>query len=268
MRYLVDHDYHIHSQISSCSSDPEQTPESILRYAKDNGLSRIVLTDHFWDEKVQGASNWYMPQNFAHISAARPLPQGENVRFYFGCETDMDKFLTLGISKERMEQMDFIIIPTTHLHMDNFTIDEKDMPGISRRRALWTERFMAVLSMNLPFHKIGIAHMTCSLMAPAAWEDHLAILDAIPDEEYKEVFTKAAQVGVGIELNFPYFRYTEEDLPRVLRPYRLAKECGCKFYFGSDAHHPADLDGIKKQFEAIVDALGLEESDKFHFENE
>ncbi len=268
MRFVVDQDYHIHSKLSSCSSDPGQTPERILKYAEDNNLKRLVLTDHFWDETVKGASDWYKPQDFAHIMSSRPLPQSEKVRFFFGCETELDKHLTLGISKARMEEMDFIIIPTTHLHMDNFTIDESDMPGIERRRELWSERFLAVLNMDLPFRKIGIAHMTCSLMAPAAWEDHLAILDGISDETFKKVFTKAAQVGVGIELNFPYLKYTEAERPRVLRPYRLAKECGCKFYFGSDAHHPGELDPCVEQFEAIVDALDLQESDKFHFEYE
>ena len=57
MKYIVDHDYHIHSQLSSCSRDPEQTPERILRYAKDNGLTKLVLTDHYWDSAVEGASN-------------------------------------------------------------------------------------------------------------------------------------------------------------------------------------------------------------------
>ena len=92
MRYSFDHDLHIHSQISSCSNHPEQTTERLLQYAKDNSLSTICLTDHFWDETVDGASDWYRPQNYKHIAAAKPLPQGENTRFLFGCETELNKF--------------------------------------------------------------------------------------------------------------------------------------------------------------------------------
>ena len=44
MRFQFDHDYHIHSYISPCSSDPQQTPENILKYAQANGLKEIVLT--------------------------------------------------------------------------------------------------------------------------------------------------------------------------------------------------------------------------------
>ena len=50
MRYVFDHDFHIHSELSSCSRDPEQSPERILAYAKENGLKKIVITDHFWDD--------------------------------------------------------------------------------------------------------------------------------------------------------------------------------------------------------------------------
>jgi len=62
MKYIVDNDLHIHSYLSSCSDDPEQTPEAILSHAKKYGLKTICLTDHFWDSAVPGASEWYAPQ--------------------------------------------------------------------------------------------------------------------------------------------------------------------------------------------------------------
>ena len=68
MKYSIDHDYHIHSYLSSCSQDPEQTTENILLYAKRNNLTSICITDHFWDSAVPGASRWYAEQDFEHIS--------------------------------------------------------------------------------------------------------------------------------------------------------------------------------------------------------
>ena len=50
MKYVFDHDFHIHSELSSCSRDPEQSPARILKYAEDEGLHTIVIADHFWDE--------------------------------------------------------------------------------------------------------------------------------------------------------------------------------------------------------------------------
>ena len=59
MKYIIDNDLHIHSQLSSCSRDPEQNPEALLAYAVKNGFTTICIADHYWDERIPGASNWY-----------------------------------------------------------------------------------------------------------------------------------------------------------------------------------------------------------------
>jgi histidinol phosphatase-like PHP family hydrolase len=117
--------------------------------------------------------------------------------------------------------------------------------------------------MDLPFHKIGIAHLTCPLIARESWQEHIAIIDSISDEMFGELFSIAAKKGVGIELNFPIRKYEGDELDSILRPYRIAKANGCKFYFGSDAHHPSELAGAKQRFEQIIDALELTEDDRF-----
>ena len=261
--FLVDHDLHIHTQLSSCSCDPEQTPARILRYAKENGFREVAVTDHFWDETVEGASDWYRPQDFANITRSLPLPACEGVRFLFGCEAEMDKYCRLGIARETIDKFDFVIIPTTHLHMRGFTIAEEDDP-LPRRAAVYVDRFEKLLSMDLPFHKIGIAHLTCHLIAKKpSYETHIELLDLIPDATFRDLFKKTAEVGAGVELNFPLSSYDEKQQERVLRPYRIALDCGCKFYFGSDAHHPDVLDRAPENFKAIADALGLTEADRF-----
>lgn len=264
MRYVVDHDFHIHSNLSSCSKDPNETPENILKIAEENGYSAICLTDHFWDEDVPGASPWYEPQNFAHISKALPLPQSDKVKFYFGCEAEMDKFCTIAVTRERIDKFDFVIIPTTHMHMKDLVLGEEN-DALECRAAKWVQLFDALLNMDLPFHKIGIAHLTCPLIANQDKTAHIRVIDMISDDDMEHLFTRAAKVGLGIELNFNPFDYSEEELERVLRPYRIAKQSGCKFYFGSDAHWISSLKAGKEKFEFIVDKLNLTEDDKFTF---
>ena len=46
MRFQLDHDYHIHSQLSLCSNDPNQNTENILHIAENLGLRQICLADH------------------------------------------------------------------------------------------------------------------------------------------------------------------------------------------------------------------------------
>jgi len=49
----------------------------------------------------------------------------------------------------------------------------------------------------------------------------------------------------------------------VLRPYKIAIECGCKFYLGSDAHTVAGLERAIPEFEKMIDLLGLTEDQKY-----
>lgn len=265
MRFKVDHDFHIHSNLSLCANDPEQTPERILRYAKENGLNTICLTDHFWDERIAGASPWYKIQNREHIKKALPLPKDENVKFLFGAEADMDMYGTIGVTKETFDELDFVIIPTTHLHMEGFTISPEDSASVERRAQLWISRLDNLLKQDLPFKKIGIAHLGCSLMAKNR-TDYFAILDMLDTDELMRLFTKAAKLGVGIELNKANMSFSDSDAEKVLRMFRIAKNCGCKFYLGSDAHTTDYFANTKETFERAIDWLELTEDDKFHIE--
>ena len=263
MKYVIDHDYHLHSMLSQCSSNPEQTPSRLIEYAKEKGLGRIILTDHFWDESVPGASNWYSTYHkYTDISKWLPLPKDDEVELLFGCETDMDKNGVIGISRERCDDFDFIIVSTTHMHMKGFTIDEADFGNVEALARLWVERFDALLSSDLPFHKIGLAHPT-SICIAVENGMHYEVIRAIPDGELVRLFTRAAELGMGIEINGCDFRFPEEYTKTVTRPYRIAKECGCKFYLGTDAHKPSEFSAYEGLVRA-VELLGLTEEDKFH----
>lgn len=264
MRYIFDHDLHIHSQISICSGDPEQTAERILQYAKDNNLKQICVTDHFWDETVACEDRgFYTEQDFAWISKILPLPQADGIEFLFGAETDLNKDFILGVSKERLEKLDFLVIPTTHLHMVKFAVGDEELLSTPQKRAqVWIKRLDYILSLDLPFYKVGIAHLACSLMAPNH-DLYIATLNAIPNDEMVRLFKKCATLGVGIELNLDDMDFKVSDEDAVLRMFRIAKEQGCKFYLGSDVHHPQKFDKAQKVFQNAIDLLGLEESDKF-----
>ncbi len=264
MKFKFDHDYHIHSRLSLCSNDLEQSNERILQYAKDNGLSEIVLTDHFWDEKIPKAPDWYKKQNFDHIKQALPLPQDEKVRFLFGAETEFPRYCEVAMARETFDELDFVIIPTTHLHMRGLTITEEDYQSDDARGRLWGSRMDALLALDLPFHKIGIAHLACPLFDNRSRQHYLDSLASIPTEDMERVFAKAAKVGVGIELNSGDMKFSDEEADIVLRMFRIAKAMGCKFYCGSDAHHPNSFDKAKDIFERAIDKLDLSEKDRFY----
>ena len=43
-----------------------------------------------------------------------------------------------------------------------------------------------------------------------------------------------------------------------------AKAAGCKFYCGSDSHHPENFVNIKSIFKRAINILELTENDKWH----
>lgn len=265
MKYRFDHDLHIHTYLSECSSDPEQNAERILEYAKANKLNTVAVTDHYWDSAVPTPSNWYRPQNFDNVSKALPLPKADGIKFLFGCETDMNRELTIGIPPERYNDFDFIIVPTTHLHMREFTIYPEDAESESARAGLWVKRFDKLLSSDLPFKKTGVAHLACPLIfkVPEGRERYLKTLDLIPTDEIERLFAKAKEVGLGIELNMADMSFSDTEAERVLRMFRIAKWQGCKFYLGTDAHHPNAFDKASEVFERAINFLDLKESDKY-----
>ena len=278
MEYVIDHDLHIHSKLSLCSRDPEQTPENILKYGIENGYSRICLTDHFWDERVPAYNiegSGYSKQNSAYISQSLPLPKASGIEFLFGGECDMDKYDRIGISPEFLKKMDFLIVPITHLHIDNFSVDSRIVPierwkipddeqYIKIMSILWVKRFRALLDADLPFKKVGIAHLQWfnfhSDMTSAK------NLDLISDVDLNDLFSRAAEKGAGIELNFDELNMDENAKPSVYRIFEAAKANGCKFYFGSDAHHPGEFVHAKENFTKIAGRLALSEDDKFHID--
>ena len=265
MKYQIDHDLHIHTYLSSCSKNPEQNTNFLLDYAKANGIKTLCITDHYWDTASGEPSGWYSTQNFDHIAKNLPLPKRDGIKLLFGCEGDMNKDGVIGITKERFSDFDFTVISTTHLHMKGFAIEEEDFLVADRCSKLWVERLDTLLSADLPFHKIGIAHLACYLINKKSDEDYLRTLDLIPAEEMHRLFEKAAKLGVGIELNASDMSLAAKFGETVLRPFRIAKEEGCKFYLGSDAHHPSEFKGVDRDFSFATEALALTEDDKIEF---
>lgn len=269
MRYIVDHDFHIHSGGSMCSGDPNQTPGRILQYAIDEGFSAVALTDHFWDETVpmlQGGwgPDFYTSQNWDHIRKQLPLPSHEGIRFLFGAEVDMTLDYTIGVSPERLEQMDFLLISLSHFHMTDFTISAADAATPEGRAQVLLDKLEVLFDRDLPWHKISLAHLTGPKLGGGDPANHCEVLRLMQGERLTNLFKKAAALGVGIELNTATFHFgSEEEREAVTAFYAHAKECGCQFTFGSDAHGEKQFLPHRERGQAMADALGLTEADIF-----
>ncbi len=261
MRYVADHDFHIHSTISPCCSDENQIPENLLKYAKVNGLKKICLTNHFWDETVESVDKWHPDEYFPKVSSVLPLPQDPDVEFLFGIEGDMDYNFVLGINPDKYDVFDFMVISTTHLQVVGYTVKE-EITDPQVAADLWFKRLYKLLEMDLPWHKVGIAHLTTGHIYEYG---HLEVIKLFPEDELYKLFTICAQKGVGIELNIKTLGLDKDEKEILLKPFRIAKECGCKFYLGSDSHSQSALKNVKANFEDVITELDLKECHKMQF---
>jgi len=265
LKFRIDHDMHIHSMISPCAgNDPRQTTEAILTYGVCSDCRLLCLTDHIWDEKSPSRSKnvWLNCGNdMTRARSVLPLPQSECCRFLFGMEVDMDLDGNIASSPEEMEKLDFLVFAPSHLHLGGFSVPSDLDPSPEVHKKLYIERMNRLLSMDIPFHKAGLAHPTCSLACTA---DPVRMFDLISDREYEDMWTKVRDKGMGIEINIDSC-YTGEALERIMRPYRIAKALGCKFYLGSDAHTPEGFRGAQRSFQKHIDCLDLQEEDKMPF---
>ncbi len=263
MRYIFDNDMHIHSYLSPCSGNPAQTAERILQYGIEEKLRLLVLTDHFWDGGVPLENNGWRNNDVKDNAKILPLPQADGIAFLYGAEADMSWDHRLGLRKETFSNFDFVTVAINHLHMKNFTAPDNLVTYDDYRRAFLT-RADILFASDIPLRRCGLAHLTCSL-GFGYNPGHVDFYRTFEDAEWRSIFDRAAAYGTGIELNFPVFSYTEKELDEViLRPYRIAKECGCRFFFGSDAHSPEGFSGMRRAAERIIDLLELTEDDKYY----
>ena len=86
---------------------------------------------------------------------------------------------------------------------------------------------------------------------------------AIPEREMLRLFKGARACGLAIELNASDMRSAMKHPEILMKPFTVAKECGCKFYLGTDAHHPKAFDIAEETFTRAIDYLRLTEDDKY-----
>jgi len=253
MRYIIDHDLHNHSLVSPCSRDNRQTKEAITAYALTNNYRLVGITDHLWPD----TRDIIWP-------SVRDLPQSPKCRCLAGSEVDMDMHGDLLIHDDELANVDYYILALTHVHLIGCVTDPaKPLCTAEDTANYLKQRINQALSMDLPFERIGLAHITW-IPQPEGYN----IADCLAhftDGEWKTIFAKIASLGMGVELNFDPEDYDTDTLQVILNPYRIAKLMGCRFYLGGDAHHPEDFGKNRKKFEQIVDLLDLTEDDKWAF---
>ena len=257
----IQHDVHMHTYLSRCSNDPEFLPPAIIEKSKANGIKVLAFTDHFWDKTMPGWDNdFYRTQDFEHVQKIhKMMPEKiEGINILFGCETEYCGNGLISISKETAAKFDHVLVPTNHYLMD--FANENNLTTPVQLAAELVKRFKEVLSFDVA---TGICHPFLPL---GFMEIGDKILNSMSREELDECFSMAKEKNVSIEINSCTFAnnydrgtdgFTDDSFMRI---FSIAKEAGCKFHFGSDAHSLSDIDRLQK-LEKYLDLLNITQED-------
>ena len=255
---MIRQDLHIHTKQSLCASAKPEVKDYVAN-AKAMGLKVIAFTDHMWDNTVPGASSWYQRQDFAHISEIRgDIPASDDrLKILFGCETECDQCGTVGISRELASQLDILLVPNSHTHMKDFVMPAALREDSVKHGAFMVKHFMDIMNSPVAEYITAIPHPFAAVCCPTAQE----VMNSIPDAELMECFRAAKQNNIAMEINTSsYTKMTEEEIRQssFIRLYSLAREIGCTFTIGSDAHAIPEQYTLQKA-EIVMEASGITE---------
>ena len=259
----IEHDFHLHTNLSVCASR-EVTAADYVANAKKLGLKKLGFSDHFWDAAIEGANTFYQPQNYEHILQLKPeldTLRCADIQFYFGCETEYDPYHHgVAITEKVAEQLDFLLVPNSHTHM----MMPKDCYEPYRKHAdFMLQAAYDILNSPVSRYITAIAHPFEAVACP--YPNGL-LIDLIPDDEFKRVLDLMAEKGVAFEINVSSMRKkTPAEIERMsqIRLFRLAKQQGCKFLFGSDSHE-AQSHVFYSNADLVADLLELKADDIAH----
>ena len=232
-------DIHIHTHISDCA-ERDASVERYLAAAKQDGIKTVGFSDHLWDDTVAEPPNWYRPQNVAHVLQLKSeisKLKSDDIKILFGCESEFTGDGVLALSEEHFELFDYVLVPHSHTHMAR--VMPREYVADHRLHAKFLmDSFMKLVEHPLSSRITAVAHP----FAPGVKHENFnAVQTHIPDSYLREAFSAAKEKGIAIELNGSCLTYLpDEEIPRCeyVRIYTVAKECGCRFTYGSDSHSP------------------------------
>lgn len=248
-RRFVTHDIHTHTHLSLCCHE-EGIADTYIDYAEKRGLKILGFSDHMWDSAVEyPLTDFYKIQNYNHIANIKNeiTRRSDKVKILIGAETEFCMAKTLGISEACAEQLDFLLVPHSHTHMLDFVMPKEFDNDIAKHSDYLVRSFMALCRHPMKKYITAIAHPFLPVCKDKEYRER--IVDAISDEIYKECFDAARDAGIGIEINASLFAnagYEEIAASGYMRMFSAAKNCGCKFSLGSDAHGVNGLSAIDK----------------------
>lgn len=260
----VDIDTHFHTPLSKCCHDPAATIENIAAILSARGYRLIAVTDHVWSHPTVAPNEWYRrhPESgtleqadYIHAHASEfPLT------VLAGCEADMQAPGVFGFSQAMREKLDLIMLSSDHFQLRDFVEQPAEV----------TPQNLAKLMMKFFLSAVresGADILTHPLYTNSYDEFFDRTMDCISDAELSDALGEAAERKIALELNAGLFRAAVQgryQWDNMVRIFTLARQAGCKFTMGTDAHKLSDFD-LAPLCGKMADQAGITEADLYDF---
>ena len=262
----LEHDFHVHTHLSNCGHDSATIAHYVAK-ARELGIKKLGMADHMWDSAVPGMPWWYRQtdiQNVEHVLQLKRVLEahrGCGVDLLMGCEAEYDyPGRGVALTEAAAEQFDFIIASSSHT---NNTMPKAFYDPPRRHAEFMLQAYEDMLKSNVSRYFTAMAHPFHAVLCPYG---HELPIEAITDDEYKRIFDMTAERGIAVEINIKCLvGYHAERTDTIaqqphLRMFRIAKERGCRFTFGTDCHW-LDAQRVILSAPVVADLLGLTEDD-------
>lgn len=258
-------DLHIHTNRSFCSPR-EVVPETYAPFCEEEGIKIIGISNHVYPTDMIEANGYPGETSLSRLASLKDeLVEAEKktgIKYLFGCE--LDNFEAAGgpfIKPEESGIFDYMLFPASHILNWPHMFSDYDLNDPNVIRKLTIDRFIAACKLDYPV-PVGICHP----LYPICSNDQKEIVDGISDSCMKELFSMAKERDYSIEIHACLYRngtpLNEEGLSETyLRVLAAAKDCGCKFHFGSDAHAPGAFKGVHGKLRRAAEILGITPDD-------
>jgi len=246
-------DLHLHTNLSECAP-ADTTINSYLPFCAPEGIKKIGISNHLYSSK--GVEHTLQLKD-----EIQTLQDSLSVQILLGCEMELFHGREPMLHKENASQFDYVLAAPSHIFNQIHEYENYDLSTSEKIRRLLIENFKHACHLDL-----GVPTAICHPLYPICAPEQQEILDGMTDEQLEECFTLAARHDKSIEIHACLYRNTvtldEEGLsPSYIRMLSIAKECGCKFHFGSDAHRTQDFVNKHGLLQRAAERAGICEDD-------
>lgn len=221
-------DLHLHTNLSFCA--PERTTiNSFLPYCEQEGIKKIGIANHLY-------TNMGIEHTLKIKNEIDEVKDSSPVEILLGCEMELFYDEEPMLNAQNARNFDYVMIAPSHIFNQYSHYKNIDLSTAEKIRDVIIDNFMRACKVEL-----GVPTAICHPLYPICAGNQQGILDCMSDKQLRECYTFAADHNKCIEVHACVYRndvpLDDEGLsPTYIHMLSVAKECGCKFHFGSDAH--------------------------------